>query len=193
MEIIWRLTGFVLLLGLCLLATMTGGRLAFFIDFPSIVLVGGVVTFGLVASFGPVESFMAFVAGMTVSSRGFFGHDDLPRHIAVMDRAIQLTWAAGFLGLLVGMILMLQNMDDPSMIGPGMAVSLLSMVYAVALAELLFAPLKQGLENQWRLHREEKDTTEPGKVSPSSLNIARGVAVTMTLVAMFFVLLIAMN
>jgi len=40
----------------------------------------------------------------------------------------------GFLGTLIGFVIMLQNMSEPSAIGPAIAVSLLTYLYAVVLA-----------------------------------------------------------
>lgn len=44
--------------------------------------------------------------------------------------------ACGFGGLLIGLMIMLQNMADPAMIGPATACALLSQFYAVLLATL---------------------------------------------------------
>lgn len=49
--------------------------------------------------------------------------------------------AFGMIGTLIGLIQMLTNLDDPSKIGPGMAVALLTTFYGALLANLLFIPL----------------------------------------------------
>lgn len=48
--------------------------------------------------------------------------------------------AFGMIGTLVGLIIMLGNLDDPSSIGPGMAVALITTLYGVLAARLLFIP-----------------------------------------------------
>jgi flagellar motor component MotA len=48
---------------------------------------------------------------------------------------------AAAVGTLVGLVLMLQNMSDPTHIGPAMAVALLSGLYGVGCGELLVAPM----------------------------------------------------
>lgn len=48
--------------------------------------------------------------------------------------------AFGMMGTLVGLIIMLQNMDDPDAIGPGMAVALITTLYGVMAARLAFLP-----------------------------------------------------
>ncbi len=49
------------------------------------------------------------------------------------------------IGTLVGLVIMLQNMDDPSKIGPAMAVALLSTLYGALVANLVALPLADKL------------------------------------------------
>lgn len=49
--------------------------------------------------------------------------------------------AFGMIGTLVGLVNMLQNLDDPSSIGPAMAVALLTTFYGAVLANVLFLPI----------------------------------------------------
>ena len=44
------------------------------------------------------------------------------------------------IGTLIGLIQMLAHLDDPSRIGPGMAVALITTFYGALLANLLFIP-----------------------------------------------------
>jgi len=48
--------------------------------------------------------------------------------------------AMGMMGTLIGLVKMLMQMDDPSSIGPAMAVALLTTFYGVILANLIFLP-----------------------------------------------------
>lgn len=56
--------------------------------------------------------------------------------------------AFGMIGTLIGLILMLQQLDDPSTIGVGMATALITTFYGVLLANLLFLPLAGKLEGR---------------------------------------------
>jgi chemotaxis protein MotA len=47
----------------------------------------------------------------------------------------------GLIGTLVGLVQMLQNLSDPSSIGPAMAVALLTTFYGAILANMLFIPV----------------------------------------------------
>jgi len=49
--------------------------------------------------------------------------------------------AFGMVGTLIGLVKMLQSMSDPSSIGPGMAVALITTFYGALMANLIFLPL----------------------------------------------------
>ena len=49
--------------------------------------------------------------------------------------------AFGMIGTLIGLVQMLQNLDDPSRIGGGMAVALITTFYGAILANVIFLPL----------------------------------------------------
>lgn len=76
-------------------------------------------------------------------------HARLSRHargIAVLRKAADIAPAMGLIGTLIGLVQMLGNLDDPSTIGPAMAVALLTTMYGAILAFLVFAPLATKLE-----------------------------------------------
>lgn len=54
--------------------------------------------------------------------------------------------AFGMIGTLVGLVLMLGNMDDPKSIGPSMAVALLTTLYGSLMANIVFLPLADKLK-----------------------------------------------
>ena len=66
--------------------------------------------------------------------------------IAVVGTMASLCPAWGMLGTLVGLVLLLQNLDDPSMIGPAMAIALITTFYGSLFANVIFAPAKKKLE-----------------------------------------------
>ena len=98
-------------IGLVFSAIFISGSLAWFIDIPSIIFVGG--------------SCLIF----------YFKERTAPYEIILQnigDGAI----CGGFTGLLVGLILSLGNIADISAIGPAVAVSLLTMFYAVLIKSI---------------------------------------------------------
>lgn len=56
--------------------------------------------------------------------------------------------AMGMVGTLIGLVQMLQNMGDPSAIGPAMAVALLTTFYGAVLANVFCAPMAGKLKNR---------------------------------------------
>jgi chemotaxis protein MotA len=56
--------------------------------------------------------------------------------------------AFGMLGTLIGLIAMLTKLDDPSKIGGGMAVALITTFYGALFANLLFLPIAGKLKNK---------------------------------------------
>ena len=54
--------------------------------------------------------------------------------------------AFGMIGTLIGLVLMLGSMDDPSTIGPSMAIALLTTFYGAVLANILFNPMAGKLQ-----------------------------------------------
>jgi len=60
---------------------------------------------------------------------------------AILNSAGAAAPAFGMIGTLIGLVQMLAGMDDPSQIGKGMAVALLTTLYGSILANVLFLPL----------------------------------------------------
>ena len=54
--------------------------------------------------------------------------------------------AMGMIGTFIGLIAMLQNMDDPSAIGPAMAVALLTSLYGALISNLIATPMANRLK-----------------------------------------------
>ncbi len=54
----------------------------------------------------------------------------------------------GMIGTLIGLVQMLRTLDDPSAIGPSMAVALLTTLYGAVLAFVVFNPLAEKLESR---------------------------------------------
>ena len=76
-------------------------------------------------------------------------HATYERHLrsaGVLRRAGEVAPAMGLIGTLIGLVQMLGNLDDPSSIGPAMAVALLTTFYGAVLANMVFTPLATKLE-----------------------------------------------
>lgn len=76
-------------------------------------------------------------------------HATVQRHgksTSVLRKMGEFSPAMGLIGTLIGLVQMLGNLDDPSTIGPSMAVALLTTFYGAVLANLVFLPLAAKLE-----------------------------------------------
>jgi len=60
---------------------------------------------------------------------------------AIMEAMGTYAPAFGMIGTLIGLIIMLRNMQDPSTIGGGMATALITTFYGAVLANLVFMPI----------------------------------------------------
>ncbi len=76
--------------------------------------------------------------------------------ITVFEAAAEAAPAMGMIGTLIGLVLMLGNMDDPKSIGPSMAVALLTTLYGAVIANGFATPLA----NKLKLHMNEDKLTK---------------------------------
>lgn len=65
---------------------------------------------------------------------------------SILRKAAEVAPAMGLIGTLVGLVQMLGQLDNPSAIGPAMAVALLTTFYGAVLANMVFAPLASKLD-----------------------------------------------
>jgi chemotaxis protein MotA len=68
--------------------------------------------------------------------------------IKIFDDWGKLAPAFGMIGTLVGLIVMLANMEDTSSIGKGMALALITTLYGAVMANLVLIPVKGKLEDR---------------------------------------------
>ena len=76
--------------------------------------------------------------------------------------------AMGMIGTLIGLVKMLMQMDDPSSIGPSMAVALITTFYGVILANLIFIPISGKLRTRSAQELATKQLIMSGVLSVQS-------------------------
>ncbi len=81
-----------------------------------------------------LDTEMSFISERHSESRG------------MLDTLGALAPAFGMVGTLIGLVAMLQQLDDPSSIGPSMAVALLTTFYGSLMANMFFIPVSKKLE-----------------------------------------------
>ncbi|NCC24546.1 MAG: motility protein A [Deltaproteobacteria bacterium] len=77
--------------------------------------------------------------------------------------------AMGMIGTVIGLVMMLQTMDDPASIGPSMAVALITTFYGAILANLVFNPLAGKLKA-----RSKEEILIRGMILEGILAISKG-------------------
>ena len=119
-------------------AVALGGSVSTFLDLPSLIVVFVVGFAFAIAAHGPGNIFAALAAGF----RSRATDDEDTEFCAICLQTLRSSLcAAGAAGFLIGLVKMLQNMSDPSTIGPAMAVACLTAFYALVFAELVVAPM----------------------------------------------------
>lgn len=73
--------------------------------------------------------------------------------------------AFGMIGTLIGLINLLQNLDDPSTVGPNMAVALITTFYGTVLANLVFQPIANKLKGRSKKELAVKEMIIEGLLS----------------------------
>ncbi len=77
--------------------------------------------------------------------------------------------AFGMIGTLIGLVQMLANLDDPSSIGPKMAVAMITTFYGAVLANLFFIPMGDKLAG-----RNEEEITNMNIIFEGIISIREG-------------------
>ena len=137
-----RIIGLVLLLALLALAM---GDLTVFIDIPSLLIDLGFTIGALI--FARAGIFTMFSAAFAASATG----EQLQAAARGWDQARRYALAAGFVGTLIGGVIMLKNIDEPSAIGPGLAIAILTMLYGLVLGYGVCLPMQSRLEDRARM------------------------------------------
>ncbi|UII55207.1 flagellar motor protein MotP [Cytobacillus spongiae] len=65
---------------------------------------------------------------------------------SLLEKAGEYAPAWGMIGTLIGLVLMLKNLNDPTTLGPNMAIALLTTLYGSLLANLFFLPIAAKLQ-----------------------------------------------
>lgn len=83
----------------------------------------------------------------------------------LMDTMGRYAPAFGMIGTLMGLIIMLGNMDDPEAIGPGMAVALITTLYGAIVSNLVCLPFADKLAFYAKREREVREVILSGILS----------------------------
>jgi len=123
------------------------GSLDAFLNTPSILFVPVATLALLVACHGLRNTTRCLFGGaqrmLLPTTSAPWSPSECHRASQVASTGSSLALFLGALGALSGIILLARHLDDPTQIGPAMAVALLSVLYGVALNLLIFLPLSR--------------------------------------------------
>ena len=151
-----RLSGF---LGMFILMALAMETPLDFVNIPSVLIVFGLTFFALVASGNKIGLLLSLLTRKDVSP------DELHDASYTVFMAGRYSMSAGAVGVFIGLVLMLANMDDPAKIGPAMAICLLTALYGTVLKYFIYAPI---------LHRIEARITESHKENDAEVTETSG-------------------
>ena len=103
---------------------------------PSAMTVSGITFFLLLGTYG--TDFLRFIPD-SVLTLFCSPLKPNPRFAAIAKSGMVYAIGAGLTGTLIGIIVVLKKLEDPSQIGPGIAFALFSMLLAVVLSQIFFA------------------------------------------------------
>ncbi|MFT5351103.1 MAG: chemotaxis protein MotA [Gammaproteobacteria bacterium] len=75
----------------------------------------------------------------------------------ILSAGAELAPGMGMIGTLIGLVNLLSNLDDPSSIGPNMALALLTTLYGSLLANVFFIPMGMKLEGYAKREANNND------------------------------------
>ena len=152
MKVFFALLGTALFLA----AVLMGSSLAAFINLPSmLIVIGGMVCFSLAHhDAGAIRDAIGNALGKNPSP-------NVQKDISVLATLRKTTYGSGVAGTLIGLIQMLQSLDDPSSIGPAMAVAILTVLYSVLIVEFLIDPLTNRTLSRLDIRGQSKPIEPP--------------------------------
>ena len=171
-----RIFGFIIIMALIFLGIQNGGTLSAFFDMTAVLIVLGTTIGGFFMAAGP-ETGQALKAT--------FSSSDTNLHAGLYGlRGGRIgALVGGFLSVIIGLVLVLNNHDDPGAYGPGLALTLLGFLWGVFLSYAILLPLQAGIER--RLIDVEGEAVESSETALDLLVFCGGLLICIS----FYVIL----
>jgi len=133
-----------IILMLAAIVAAIGGSVALFISPVSIILTCGISLFLILGTYSGKGIKLLFRLFFTLNVE----EADLKLGLKVYKDTKLYLIVAGWIGVIIGAILMLANLDDPDAIGPGAAMCLITVFYGYILAYFFCHPVIRRLEEK---------------------------------------------
>ena len=133
---------FIAFLLLMALTITLGGPLGLFINIPSALvcilfpICFAILSLGAPTTYRSIRTLRCIVSPKLLAQT-------TPDDSIHIHQLIIPTYAAGIIGTLVGWIQIGTNLNDPAQLGPAFAVSLLTLLYAICIAEAILRPVSR--------------------------------------------------
>ncbi len=148
-ETPFPLLGIIGFFALIFLMILIGGRIGFFVNIPSIAMVGGGTIFLSMIAFNlsHVRHLLSLI--LQIFSPFTSNVKDItPMDSKVLHSMIVFLYASGIIGVFIGAVQLLAAVDRYPEIGAPIATMLLCPFYSLILAEGIMRPLAHHMENQ---------------------------------------------
>ncbi len=152
---IYEPLAFITFLALICLTIILGGPIGYFINIPSALVCTlfpiciAIITLGAPTAFHALLALRIILFPPALNQTATEDAQNI--HTLIIP-----TYAAGILGTLIGWIQMLANLDDLTHLGPAIAISLLTILYALCIAEAILRPASRRIAfyHQHEVHQE---------------------------------------
>ncbi|MDX2022103.1 MAG: flagellar motor protein [Deltaproteobacteria bacterium] len=112
-----------------------------------------------------VDGVDAAVARESLEGQIFHEFEENQTGAKVWESAGGFAPTVGILGAVLGLIHVMENLSDPSKLGPGIAVAFVATVYGVGMANLFFLPMANKAKRKVGLEKERKTLIAEGVLS----------------------------
>jgi flagellar motor component MotA len=123
---------------------VSGSTLWYYIDIPSLIIVGILPFLFVSIIFGYREMVSAF----SVLSRKETEREKLIKAYDFFKMYGKVTWIMGFIAVIVGVVAILANLEDKTALGPNLALALISMMYSGIINAVIVIPFSVIIKNQ---------------------------------------------
>ena len=134
-----RIISFSVIIAVLWAAMGMGGTVWGFFSLGALLLVFGATVFGTLVSYSVSEVNLAIKAYRTTGVE--LSREESLHGANVFSRMSIMASGAGLTGALLGLLGLVCNLDDPTKLGPALAGSILSVLYALLLGELILGSM----------------------------------------------------
>ncbi|MEW6710757.1 MAG: flagellar basal body-associated FliL family protein [Candidatus Riflebacteria bacterium] len=114
-----------------------------FLNLPTLFLITGLSFFLLLGAHG--KKFLYFIPE-SLKTLFFDPLEPSQEFSQIAMDGERFSLASGMIGVIVGLVILLGNLDDPSSIGPAMGMALLSVIYGLLISECFFSVIARAYQ-----------------------------------------------